>query len=229
MDITVAVVVVTKSREFFQAGVNVINDVRSGVFQRVSVDGDWEAAPQPPVDDPLYAEARDKAVRYLSQRKDQLILLVVQATTLERAARKLISLRERTDRGFQVGMAYVDLSAPEYHGMSVGEIDASLAEFYDRLGKASVPAFQSSFSTVVFVNGEAGRIQYQPMNFIKCVLPGNRTILQTWLLCLWMDFFEMSYANSRVKPGVARAFRRAMADVLTDFLTERAGADWLPF
>lgn len=229
MDITITVVVVTKSRTFFQTGVNVVNDIRSDVFHRVSVEADWPAEPGSLIVDPVYAEARGKAIDFLSTRKDRLTLLVVQAPTLESAAEKLIALRQRTENGFQVGIAYVDFSEPEHDALSIDGIDNALADFYRQLGSASIPAFQSSFSTVVFRSARSRRIHYHPMNYIKCVMPEDPATLQTRLLCLWMDFFEMSYANSRVKPGVVHQPKSVVAKTLTEFLTERAGADWLLF
>ena len=229
MDIAIAVVVVTESQAFFQTGLNVINDIRSDVFHRASVDADWPAGPDSVIEDPVYVEAREKAIHFLSTRKDRLTLFVVQASTLDRAAEKLIALRERTEGGFQVGMAYFDFSNPRHEGMSIDDIDNVLVDFYDRLGNASIPAFQSSFSTVVFLGAGRRRIHYHPMNFIKCVMPEDRGVLQTRLLCLWMDFFEMSYANRRVKPGVVRQPKSAMAETLATFLTERAGSGWLTY
>jgi thiamine pyrophosphate-dependent acetolactate synthase large subunit-like protein len=229
VEISIAVVVVTKSRLFFQTGVNVINDIRSDVFHCVFVDADWPAEQERLVDDPVYAEAREKAIHFLSKRKDRLTLLVVQSSTLERAAEKLIALRSRTEGGFQVGMAYVDFSDPECQSMSIDDIDNLLVDFYNLLGDASIPAFQSSFSTVVFLGPGRRRIQYHPMNYIKCMMPNDQGVLQTRLLCLWMDFFEMSYTNQRVRPGVTRQQKSALAETLATFLTERAGSDWLTF
>ncbi|WP_330085007.1 hypothetical protein [Methylocystis iwaonis] len=227
--ISIAVVVVTRSQSFFQTGVSVINDIKTDVFHRVFVDAEWPCGQDDLVEDSVYSEAREKAIRFLSRRKDRLTLLVVQSSTLERVAGKLIALRERTEGGFQVGMAFVDFSDSDFAAMSIDDFDRALADFYATLGDASIPAFQSSFSTVVFQRPGFARIQYHPMNYIRCVMPQEREVLQTRLLCLWMDFFEMSYANQRVKPGAARRPKSALAEILAAFLTERAGSNWLMF
>lgn len=228
MDMTaIGVVVVTRRREFFETGFSVLNDVRGEVFQHVEIDADIDYAPAPSVSNPVYREACDKAVRFLAARRERLAIKVIQADTLEAAFGKITAAP--TQGGFQIGMLFIDYADPLYDGISPQEIDEQLVSFHARLQEAAVPACCSSFSTAVFTSPHQNRIRYQPMEYIECILPSDRAVLQTELLCLWMDFLELSYVNRRAKTDTRGPRRNTLAGFLTGFLSGRAGSDWLGF
>nr|ABK64041.1 conserved hypothetical protein pigD [Janthinobacterium lividum] len=228
MDMTaIGVVVVTRRREFFETGLSVLNDVRGEVFQHVEIDADIDYAPAQSVANPVYREACDKAVRFLAARQERLAIKVIQADSLEAAFDKITAAP--TQGGFQICMLFIDYADPLYDGISPQEIDEQLASFHARLQEAAVPTFCSSFSTAVFTSPHESRIRYQPMEYIECILPSERAVLQTELLCLWMDFLELSYVNRRAKTDTRGLRRNTLAGFLTGFLSGRAGSDWLGF
>jgi 3-acetyloctanal synthase len=229
MDITIAVLVVTRSPEFFETGLSVLGDVRTDIFHEVSIDADMPYSVVASVPHPVYDEAKRKAVAFLGTRKDRLSIRILQAPSLERAAEKIIASRGEGGGEVQVGMVYLDCTDGAEGQVDAAAIDEGLAAFYRRMQAASVPAFCSPTSVAAFMPESRGRIRYQPESFIECRLPSERAILQTELLCLWMDFFEMSYANRRIKPAPKPAPRSVLGRQLVEFLSRRAGSDWLGF
>lgn len=229
MDITIAVLVVTRNPDFFETGLGVLGDVRTGIFHDVSIDADMPHRAVASVSHPVYDEARRKAVAFLGARRDRLSIRILQAPTLERAAEKIVASPRHDGAEFQVGMVYLDCTDWDGEAVDPAAIDESLAAFYRRMQAASVPAFRSPTSVAAFMPESRGRIRYQPESFIECRMPREKAIFQTELLCLWMDFFEMSYANRRVKPGPRPAPRSTLGEHLVEFLSRRAGSDWLGF
>ncbi|WP_431686918.1 biosynthesis protein PigD [Hahella sp. NBU794] len=228
MEITIGVIVVTRSRGFFETGLSVLSDIRGEVFQQVSLDADIEFEEKLPSTHPVYEEARDKAVRFLGKRKERISMRVIQADSLERAQAKILQT-PLLGVNFQVGMVYVDYADPQFEDLAPQQIDRQLQAFYAALRQADIPVFQSSFSTVVYTLPQRPRIRHQPMEYIERQLPDDRSLLQADLLCLWMDFFEMSYANRRVKPAARVLPHNTLGEHLINFLSARAGSEWLGF
>lgn len=228
MEIVIAAVVVTRSRGFFETGISVLNDIRGEVFQSVSVDSEIDFQERPPSTHPVYEEARDKAIRYLKKRKDRISVKVIQAESLDRALDK-IRLTPTSGVNFQVGMLYVDYADPHYEDLTSQQIDFRLKEFYSELRELEISTFNSSFSSAVYTLPGRPRIRYQPMEYIERQLPDDRSLLQADLLCLWMDFFEMSYVNRRVKLAAKALPHNSLGEHLANFLGTRADSDWLGF
>lgn len=227
--IELGVVVVTRSRSFFETGLSVLNDVRADVFEEVSIDADLDHEVKLPSIHPVYEEAREKAIRFLASRKDRLTVRVIQAETLERAAEKLAAAYRSGDGSqLKVGMIYVDDAHPGCEE-TPQETDGRLVAFHARLKAAGVETLRSPYSAAVFTLPRRNRVRYHPLEYIECVLPVDRSVLQAQLLCLWMDFFEMTYANRRARPDAPGGPRSALGEQLISFLTERAGTDWLGF
>jgi thiamine pyrophosphate-dependent acetolactate synthase large subunit-like protein len=227
MDVCVSIIVVTRNAEFFQAGASVVSDLREGLFERVTIDSDWgllEASRQ--ISGPRYLAARAQAWRFLEGSGDRIALHVVQAQSLSAALDKL-SARDRDAGVHQVGMAYIDYSDPDHASRSIAEIDRDLQAFYAALRARRVQAFETPSSTAVFQSADDLPYDIQPMNFIRCVIPADPDVLHAQLLSLWMDFYELSFANRRIRPGDRAAPSSAMAEMLTRFLCERAGANWV--
>ncbi len=230
MDITIGVVVVTRSSDFFETGLSVLNDVRCEVFHRVSIDTSIECSVSEPSTHPVYQEARAKAVRFLKNRKERISVKVIRADTLGQALDKILASRPSdVDSTFQVGMVYIDYADPRYEDIVPRVIDREIARFYSRLQEAGTPAFHSPFSVAVFTLPKRQRVRYQPLEYIECVLPHDRSVLQAEILCLWMDFFEMSLVNRRVKPIIKDPPSIALATELMRFMTQRNGNGWLGF
>jgi thiamine pyrophosphate-dependent acetolactate synthase large subunit-like protein len=230
MDITIGVIVVTRSADFFETGLSVLNDVRGEVFHQVSIDTDIESAITTPGTHPVYQDARAKAVRFLNKRKDRMSVKVIQGSSLDQALDKILALPpEQTGGCFQIGMVYIDYADPAYENVGSQVVDRQIAGFYARLRRAGVPAFHSPYSVAVFTLPRPQRVRYQPLEYIECVLPHDRAVLQAELLCLWMDFFEMSVINRRVKPVIKDVPSVGMATEIVRFMIERHGSDWLNF
>jgi len=232
MDITVGVVVVTRSQSFFETGLSVINDVRGDVFKNVSLDSDIEYTLKQPCTHPVYEEAKNKAVRFLNQRKDRISVQIIQADSLERAYDKIISHNEISadeNNVFQMGMLFIDYTDSIHEELTTNDIDNKLVNFYSLLQQASVETFYSATSAAVFILSNKNKIYYQPTEYIECILPDDRSILQAELLCLWMDFFEMSFINRRVKPKILKTPNNTLGEQLVSFLCKRNNTDWLGY
>jgi 3-acetyloctanal synthase len=226
MDVCVSIIVVTRNAAFFEAGHAVISDLKEGLFDKVTIDSDWAVfPPAPSVTGPYYQTARDKALGFLEHTGDRVSLHVVQSQSLSAAIDKL-SARNQDIGVHQVGMAYIDYSDPYHSGRSIAEIDRDLQDFYATLRARKVPAFETPSSTAVFQSGDPLPYQIQPMNFIRCVLPSDMDVLKAQLLTLWMDFYELSFANRSISPGDRARPSSAMASMLVDFLNTRSNNHW---
>ncbi len=230
MSVTVGVVVITQSQSFFETGLSVLNDIKEHVLNQVNVDADLELILRATGNDPVYLEARNKAIRYLSNRKETIDVQVIQAGSIDRALEKISRASDKHElMNFQVGMVYYDQSSMAQGEQQIVEIDDDLARFYDGLKLSGVPSFNSPFSVGVFIANKEPAIRYQSQEFIECIMPDSIDVLQTGLLCMWMDFFENSYANRRIKPDPDFTAKNCLGDQLIRFLARESGNDWLSF
>lgn len=201
MKIIVGIVVVTKNADFFETGLSVLSDIKDYVFDQVNVDTDLNISTKEAVSDQLYSETKSKAINYLQGTKNTIDIAVFQSDSLDGAATKIIqSQSSQPDGEYHVGMVYYDQASMNHHDNSIDKIDNDLLTFYRSLKKAEIPAFHSSFSAAVFLKESHRSIRYLPQQFIEQVRSADLSTFQTQLLCLWMDFFEMNYANRRIKP-----------------------------
>lgn len=228
MSVTVGAIVITQDQDFFEAGLGVLNDIKEHVLNEVIIDIDLDVVLRRTTTDPIFLEAKSKAIRYLKNQKETINAHVIQASSLDAARDKIIKAYEAHQlESFQVGTVYYDhCSTNEVH-QTVFEIDDALYQFYQDLKDAGIPSFYSSFSAAVFVKEADPHIRVQPMQYIECVMPEDRTVLQTELLCLWMDFFENSYNNRRIKPKIETEARSRMGQQLIAFLSNVSNNDWL--
>ncbi|SFC05607.1 biosynthesis protein PigD [Pseudoalteromonas denitrificans] len=201
MKITVGIVVVTKNPDFFETGLSVLSDIKEYVFNQVNVDADINIEVKNAVSDQLYLETKLKAINYLQSKNKTIDISVFQSESLEGAAKKIIQSQTLEDEGeCHVGMVYYDQASMGHQDDSIEKVDYDLLTFYRSLKSAEIPAFYSSFSAAVFLKGHHKSIRYLPQQFIEQVRSEDLSTFQTQLLCLWMDFFEMNYANRRIKP-----------------------------
>ncbi|WP_163833139.1 thiamine pyrophosphate-dependent enzyme [Spartinivicinus ruber] len=230
MDITIGIVVITESNYFFETGLSALSDMQGKVIQHVTIDADINYKVIPSTPHPVYNEAKTKAIQFLNKRKDHIHVKIIQANSLARAATKIIHTPiEQQNSQLQIGMIYIDYSSSATDALTPQIIDQQLVDFYSQIKASDVPSYYSSFSVAAFTNPNSSKIRYQPMHYIECVLPTERPILQTELICLWMDFFEMSYANRRVKPVIKGVHDNMLGEQLVNLLSSRAGFNWLFF
>ncbi|WP_114391405.1 biosynthesis protein PigD [Notoacmeibacter marinus] len=226
MDVCVSIIVVTRNADFFQAGASVISDLQDALFDEVTIDSDWDvplaAMPEP---GPHYLKVRDRAMRFIKGGEDRISLHVVQAPSLPNAVDRLASVQRNPDV-HHVGMAYVDYSGPYHAERLMAEIDRDLRDFYAALRERRMTAFETPSSTAVFQPQQPLPYQVHPLNFIRCVLPNDPDILRAQLLCLWMDFYELSLVNRRIRAGDRAEPTSALADLIGDFLDERTDRRW---
>ncbi|MDE1461505.1 thiamine pyrophosphate-dependent enzyme [Spartinivicinus poritis] len=230
MDITIGVVVITESNFFFEAGLSALSDLQGKVIQQVTIDADISYKFIPSSTDSVFQEAKNKAINYLNKRKDNISVKVIQAPSLKRASEKIINLPNITSSAeLQIGMVYVDYTKIENNALTPQKLDQELVEFYASLKESQVNSFYSSFTAAAFTNTNHSKIRYQPMQYIECILPTERSVLQTKLLCLWMDFFEMSYANRRIKPTIKDIPHNLLGEQLLNLFSLKAQNNWLFF
>ncbi|WP_339109602.1 hypothetical protein [Thioclava sp. GXIMD4216] len=227
MDICVSVIVVTRNADLFHAGASVISDLRDTLFDEVTLDSDWSVLDHAmPEAGPHYQTARTRAIRALAGHQNRLSLNVVHAQSLSGALDRLQAC-DRRDNVHHIGMAYIDYSDPYHAGRSTAEIENDLNWFYDRLRARNLQAFQTPTSTAVFQSAEMPHYHIHPMNFIRCLLPGDMDVLRAHLLSLWMDFYELSLANRKIRPGSQKRPTSLMASTLAAFLAQQAGSNWI--
>ncbi|MCW8126076.1 hypothetical protein [Microbulbifer halophilus] len=230
MNVAIGVIVVTRSQAFFEAAAGVINDVCRGPLQPVDIDADIKHGTRIPVHSHVYENIKRKSVTFLKQRKDRTPIKIIQSDNLEKITKKVTTHTSSGETGgFQAGMVLIDYADPALDNVTAEEVDHRLAFFYSQLKELKVPVFCSPSSTAVFRRRLDHKMRYQPMEYIECVLPTERTVLQAELLCLWMDFFEMSYTNRQVKPQIKPPPGNTMGTFLAQFFTSRSGSEWLGF
>ncbi|MCY4045299.1 MAG: hypothetical protein OXE99_09485, partial [Cellvibrionales bacterium] len=81
MNITVGVVVITQSPDFFSTGLSVLNDISSYVFDTVTMDAQLSVSVDQPIKSSLYTETRNKSIAYLQNSKAKINIDVIQSPT----------------------------------------------------------------------------------------------------------------------------------------------------
>lgn len=227
MKIIVGIVVVTKNIDFFETGLSVLSDIKEYVFDQVNVDSDLNINTKKAVSDQLYLETKSKAINYLQGTKKTIELAVFQSESLAGAATKIIqSQYSQLDGECHVGMVYYDQASMNHQDDSIEKIDNDLLTFYRSLKKAEIPAFYSSFSAAVFLKDSHRNIRHLPQQFIEQVRSDDLSTFQTQLLCLWMDFFEMNYANRRIKPLGEVFLHNTLGEQLVHFFNRVSKNKW---
>ncbi|WP_125716240.1 biosynthesis protein PigD [Pseudoalteromonas rubra] len=226
--ITVGVIVVTRDEQFFHTGLSVLSDIREYVFNRVHIQSELVLKNPSLVPCPLYDEVRDKAIHFLKGQKKAINIQVIQCASLAEATGKIIhsnALSEQPD--FQVGMLFYDQTSMGFQDDSIDQIDRDLDAFYRAMQKIGIPAFYTSFSTVTFIRALRTPYSYLPQQYREIVRSTDPATFQTELLRLWMDFFEMNYANRRVKPVGSLELHNTLGDQLINFFARTAPEHWL--
>ncbi|AUH01992.1 biosynthesis protein PigD [Prodigiosinella confusarubida] len=226
--LTVGVVVVTRNPTFFQTGLSVLNDIRDYVFNRVHIQSELPLKLSELASDPLYSEAREKAIHFLKNQSKALNIQVIQCASLAEATGKIIythALEQQPE--FQMGMLFYDQTSLGNVDDSIEKIDRDLDAFYSAMQRGGIPAFYTTFSTVTFIRDVRSSFRYLPQQYREIVRSEDPAIFQTELLCLWMDFFEMNYTNRRVKPIGALALHNTLAEQLIQFFERTAASRWL--
>ncbi|MDW6092922.1 biosynthesis protein PigD [Vibrio rhizosphaerae] len=226
--ITVGVIVVTQDPAFFQTGLSVLNDIRDYSFNQVHIQSDLPLQLLDLSYDELYLETRGKAIHFLKEQKKAINIQVIQCSSLAEATGKIVyshALEEQS--AFQVGMLFYDQASLGQSDDQIEKIDRDLDAFYCAMQKTGIPAFYTTFSTVTFIRSLRSPCRYLPQQYREIVRSQDPQVFQTELLCLWMDFFEMNYANRRVKPEGAAALHNTLADQLIRFFEDVTPDRWL--
>ncbi|MBI3898684.1 MAG: biosynthesis protein PigD [Gammaproteobacteria bacterium] len=229
MDTTIAIVAVTRSRYFFEALVGMLKDLCDQAHLGLTIHADIDYLLSPPEMSPVYREAREKALRFLRISEEPISIALIQAESLDHAVNKIVDMSAaELGKPLRVGLVCVDYADPLAADIDSLKIDRQLTAFYDRLRQSSI-LFYRQFASAVFTRQRKTQLHFQPMEYIHCVLPDDRSLLQAELLCLWMDFFELSYTNRLVKPQAKAVSNNTLGAKLIEFMSQRAGADWLGF
>jgi len=227
---TLGVVVVTRNNLFFETVLKMLNDISGYVFDNIDVQSELVGClkKKTSVNDPLYWETKAKAIDFLSGRKESIEISLIQTSSIESAADKIINEYSHLENvNFQVGMVYFDHSSVGNVSDSIDSIDDQLLSFYKAMNKSNIPSFYSPFSTVTFIKNIRQKISYRSQQYHEIVLSEDPSVLQTELLLLWMDFFEMNYVNRRVKPRGDVIHQNSLGEQLLAFLEKYSNKDWL--
>ncbi|MCY4046047.1 MAG: hypothetical protein OXE99_13345, partial [Cellvibrionales bacterium] len=141
------------------------------------------------------------------------------------ASKKILEKYSNTpedSKTFQMGMLYYDQSSINEVDESIDACEEKLLNFYQSLDEAGIASFYSSFSSVTFLNKQRTQLNYLSGQSVEMVLPKDKALLQTQLLSLWMDFFEMNYSNRRVKPKGTVKLHNTLGEQLLYFLKQQA-------
>ncbi|MFC1503370.1 biosynthesis protein PigD [Pseudomonadota bacterium] len=228
MNITMGIVVITKSPLFFETGLSVLNDIKEYIFDQLDVDAEFTFRWRDQAPDPLYQEAKLKAIEYLLSRKGTINIQVIQANSVAQAADKVMNNQSLHEGSvFQVGMLYYDHATVGKEEDSIEIIDEQLLGFYHALSQANIPFFHSFFSTVTFIKNTRCKVRYLPQQYREVVRSETISVLQTELLYLWMDFYEMNFVNRRVHPLGKVSQNNTLGEQLLGFISKSANNNWL--
>ena len=174
MQITVGIVVVTKSQAFFDAGVTVLNDIKDYVFHSVDIDTQLKVSIRPPMLSPLYEETRTKAIDFLRGRKETINIEVIQATDIKEATIKVMekdraraSSSDESSTVFQMGMLYYDQSSLYEEDDSIEKIDRDLLQFYRTLDESHIATYFSLFQPLPLLDSCVKKSVIFPSNRLK--------------------------------------------------------------
>lgn len=224
---TTAVLIITKSRDFFAAAFSALNDTKGHFFDEMEIASEFEAAYTVGQPDIVYREAHQKAVKFLSRVKKTITLELHQYMDLFEACDCLTRRVSEPDASsFEVGMVIYDHASVATEDIEIDTIDNHLLTFYQRLDDAGISVYRTAFSSIVYVRELPGDMYYLPQHYRQFVKPERLGMLRTELLCQWMDFLEVNFLNRRVQPGMVDV-RNMLANQLLPFFKRVSPEGWL--
>jgi thiamine pyrophosphate-dependent acetolactate synthase large subunit-like protein len=200
-------VVVTEDQDYVAATAGALADAR----------GSGDAALHP-----VHREAVARARRYLDRSGASLDVSLVQAPTLEQAAKHCATMDAKAG---PVGIVFVDASRLE------GEsgLEDRLERFYEHLAAAGRAALRSPFSVLVHRSSVPSDsvMHTAPDRFIeRRRQPEVPWLLRTEQLVAVMDFVERTVEKPRHHRASTRTSASALGDALVRFLSASAGSTW---
>ena len=173
-------------------------------------------------DSPVYRNAQIVAQSFLLAHTTPPIL-VFQASTFQEAVTRITAKHRESE--FALGMIVLDeTTVGDLSYERTGLIQA-FDDFYSQLGTAGVEWIRSSYSIIAYTAAFpflSGGAYLPPLRYLYRVRPQDTSLLRADLLCCFMDFYELTFLNTRARRGEKNRDNVTLALELVAFLNNRS-------